>query len=104
MLKDITLGQFFPGNSILHRLDPRTKIIIAVFFIASIFVAKNPAGAFAWFARSAEQNLDIAQYNLGIMYLKGVYVEKNRDEAKRYFALAAANGHEEAEKILAKLK
>ncbi len=44
MISDITLGQFFPGNSPIHRLDPRTKIIIAVFFIASIFVAKNPAG------------------------------------------------------------
>ena len=27
MLKDITLGQFFPGNSVLHRMDPRMKII-----------------------------------------------------------------------------
>lgn len=67
-------------------------------------IAKNPAAAFAWFAKSAEQNLDIAQYNLGIMYLKGVYVEKNTDEAKRYFELAAKNGHPEAGKILAKLK
>ncbi len=43
MISDITLGQFFPSNSPIHRLDPRTKIIIAVFFIASIFVANNPA-------------------------------------------------------------
>lgn len=67
-------------------------------------VPKNPAAAFAWFAKAAEQNLDIAQYNLGIMYLKGVYVEKNRDEAKRFFELAAQNGHPEAEKILTKMK
>lgn len=67
-------------------------------------IAKNPAGAFAWFAKAAEQNLDIAQYNLGIMYLKGVYVEKNLDEAKRFFTLAMENGHPEAGKILAKLK
>lgn len=67
-------------------------------------VPKNPAGAFAWFAKSAEQNLDIAQYNLGIMYLKGVYVEKNLDEARRFFTLAMENGHPEAGKILAKLK
>ena len=28
MLKDITLGQFFPGNSVIHRLDPRTKLVM----------------------------------------------------------------------------
>ncbi len=28
MLKDITLGQYFPGNSVVHRLDPRTKLIL----------------------------------------------------------------------------
>ena len=67
-------------------------------------VAKNPAGAFAWFAKAAEQNLDIAQYNLGIMYLKGVYVEKNLDEARRFFTLAMENGHPEAGKILSRLK
>ena len=32
-LKDITLGQYFPGNSILHRLDPRTKLLLTVFYI-----------------------------------------------------------------------
>ena len=30
MLKDITLGQFFPGNSLAHKLDPRTKLILTV--------------------------------------------------------------------------
>ena len=42
MISDITLGQFFPGYSILHKLDPRTKIILAVLFIAAVFVANNP--------------------------------------------------------------
>ena len=42
MIKDITLGQFFPGNSILHKLDPRMKIILAVIFIAIVFLAKTP--------------------------------------------------------------
>ncbi len=42
MISDITLGQFFPGYSILHKLDPRTKIILAVLFIAAVFVASNP--------------------------------------------------------------
>ena len=42
MISDITLGQFFPGVSILHRLDPRTKIILSVLYIVSVFVANNP--------------------------------------------------------------
>ena len=39
MLKDITLGQYFPGNSIIHRLDPRTKLIMLVVYIVALFMA-----------------------------------------------------------------
>ena len=39
MLKDITLGQYFPGNSVIHRMDPRTKLILLVVYIVSLFVA-----------------------------------------------------------------
>ena len=39
MLKDITLGQYFPGNSVIHRLDPRTKLIMTVLYIVALFVA-----------------------------------------------------------------
>ena len=39
MLKDITLGQFFPGNSVVHRLDPRTKLIMLVVYIVALFMA-----------------------------------------------------------------
>lgn len=39
MLRDITIGQFFPGNSIVHRLDARIKIIITAVFIIMIFIA-----------------------------------------------------------------
>jgi energy-coupling factor transport system permease protein len=42
MISDITLGQFFPGYSPIHKLDPRTKIILATLFIVSVFVANNP--------------------------------------------------------------
>jgi len=41
MLKDITLGQYFPGNSPVHRLDPRTKLIMLVVYIISLFTAVN---------------------------------------------------------------
>ena len=39
MLKDITLGQYFPGNSVIHRLDPRTKLIVLVVYIVALFMA-----------------------------------------------------------------
>ena len=39
MLKDITLGQYFPGKSVIHRLDPRTKLIALVIYIAALFTA-----------------------------------------------------------------
>ena len=41
MLKDITLGQYFPGNSPVHRLDPRTKLVILVLYIIALFVASS---------------------------------------------------------------
>ena len=42
MISDITLGQFFPGFSPLHKLDPRTKIILTIVFIVGVFLANNP--------------------------------------------------------------
>ena len=39
MISDITLGQFFPGSSAIHRLDPRTKIILSILFIVGVFLA-----------------------------------------------------------------
>ena len=39
MLKDITLGQFFPGDSLVHRLDPRTKLIMLIAYIIALFCA-----------------------------------------------------------------
>ena len=40
-LKDITLGQYFPGHSLVHRLDPRTKILAVVIYIVALFLAKS---------------------------------------------------------------
>ena len=41
MLKDITLGQYFPGQSVIHRLDPRTKLIMLVVYIVALFLAES---------------------------------------------------------------
>ncbi len=39
MLKDITLGQYFPGNSLIHRMDPRTKLVMLIVYIVALFSA-----------------------------------------------------------------
>lgn len=41
MIKDITLGQFFPGNSVIHKIDPRVKILLIIAYIVFLFVANN---------------------------------------------------------------
>ena len=41
MLKDVTLGQYFPGDTVVHRLDPRTKLILVVIYIVALFCAKS---------------------------------------------------------------
>ncbi len=41
MLKDITLGQFFPGKSILHKADPRMKIILTLLYIVAVFMSSS---------------------------------------------------------------
>ena len=55
MLNNITIGQYFPGNSFLHRMDPRAKIIATTIFVVAIFLANSPlaygiVGGFTIFA------------------------------------------------------
>ena len=42
MLTDITLGQYYPGNSCIHRLAPRTKILSVLFYMVMVFMADSP--------------------------------------------------------------
>lgn len=44
MIRDITIGQHFPGNSVVHRMDPRMKILLTMGYIVLLFVAANPGG------------------------------------------------------------
>lgn len=41
MLTDITIGQYFPGNSLLHRMDPRMKLVTTLLFMAMVFIPRN---------------------------------------------------------------
>lgn len=55
MLKDITIGQYYPQDSIIHRLDPRTKILLTIIYIISLFLINEFSGyiyAFAFIAFS----------------------------------------------------
>ena len=47
MLSDITIGQYFPGKSLLHRLDPRMKLVLTMLFIVLVFLPQN------WFGLAA---------------------------------------------------
>ena len=53
MIRDITLGQYFPGNSVIHRLDPRIKIIWTFFYIILLFFVNNAAGFFVYIVFTA---------------------------------------------------
>ncbi len=44
MLRDMTLGQYYPADSVIHRLDPRTKLIYTFFYMISLFLVKDYAG------------------------------------------------------------
>ena len=44
MLKDITIGQHFPGNSVIHRMDPRAKLLLTIAYIVALFLGSNPIG------------------------------------------------------------
>ncbi|MFT5876153.1 MAG: energy-coupling factor transport system permease protein [Clostridium sp.] len=46
MIKDITIGQYIPGESFVHKLDPRLKILISIFFIVDLFLVNNFEGYF----------------------------------------------------------
>ena len=44
MIRDITIGQHFPGNSVIHRMDPRAKLLLTIAYIVALFLGSNPIG------------------------------------------------------------
>lgn len=70
MLRDVTLGQFFPGNSVLHRLDPRIKLILTVLYVVAIFLAKN-VYCYLALVVSALAMVLLSRLSLGVI-LKGI--------------------------------
>ncbi|MDD4378122.1 MAG: energy-coupling factor transporter transmembrane protein EcfT, partial [Eubacteriales bacterium] len=64
MLKDITLGQYFPGQSSVHKLDPRIKILMTLFYIIILFTIRNFTGYML-----------LAAFMLEIIYISGVPIK-----------------------------
>ena len=46
MIRDITIGQYYQTESVMHKLDPRVKLLGTLLFIITLFMYKNPAGYF----------------------------------------------------------
>lgn len=44
MIKDITIGQYFPGNSVIHRLDSRVKLVLDILYLVILFTAQSYTG------------------------------------------------------------
>ena len=44
MIRDITIGQYYPAKSILHRLDPRVKVVSTLLFLISLFLFRSIPG------------------------------------------------------------
>ena len=64
MIRDITIGQYYPANSVIHRLDPRVKLLGTIVFVVTVFFVNDLMGlALATVALAAvigrEQNLSI---------------------------------------------
>ena len=67
MLKDITLGQFFPGKSPVHRMDPRTKLILLIVYIVALFVASG------WIAYAVVLSFLIASVAISRIPVKALF-------------------------------
>lgn len=75
MIKNIIIGQYIPSESMIHKLDPRTKIMATVFFITSLFLVKNFTAYAIVFALIVMITL-LAQLKLSFLYkgLKAVFM------------------------------
>lgn len=75
MIKDITIGQYIPGESFIHKLDPRIKILISIIFIITLFVVNNFEG-YIFVAAFIALNIFISKVPFGYVYkgLKPIFV------------------------------
>ena len=70
MLKDVTLGQYFPGETSVHKLDPRTKLVLVIVYIVALFLAKG-AASYALVAACLLAVIGISKILLNLFYGSG---------------------------------
>ena len=68
MLRDITLGQYYPTDSVLHRLDPRTKLFGTLVYIVTLFLADS---LFGYAAAALFLVLAIKLSNVPVKFMAG---------------------------------
>ncbi len=75
MLRDITLGQYYPADSVIHRLDPRTKLVGTLIFIISLFLFRSFAGyAVATLALAAVIRISKVPFKFMVKGLKTIMI------------------------------
>ncbi len=67
MIKDVALGQYFPGNSLVHKLDPRVKLLLTILYIVTLFLCN---GVFPYLVMAAFliTVIVITRINLGLIF------------------------------------
>ncbi len=84
MIRDITLGQYYPGNSVIHKLDPRIKIMATLLYIVALFVVKDFLGFIAPFGRRyAGQNEHRFQQHKGRDVSEKIFHDKKRHNVQQ---------------------
>lgn len=75
MIRDITIGQYYPTNSVVHQLDPRTKITVTFLFIVSLFINQSPvAYGLAFLSLSAVISVTRIPVKFMLKGLKSIFV------------------------------
>lgn len=88
------LENFTTCSAQAEQGEATAQYVLATLYNNGQGVEKNSQKAVEWYRKSAEQNNDLAQYSLGVMYEFGdVGLEKNQEEAKKWYTLAAENGN-----------
>ena len=66
MIRDITIGQYYPADSVLHKMDPRAKLVGTLVFIISVFVFHSFQSSCEIYVQGTEGNRDASYDHSGI--------------------------------------
>ena len=105
MISDITFGQFYPSESIIHKMDPRFKLLLTVIFIVALFLAKTFSGyvlAFAFIAavialshvpvKMLTKNLKPLRFILIFMVILNVFFTKSGTVLVQWWIFTVTDG------------